>query len=325
MKLNLLSKIIFAILLAFTVNSFVYFGFANIYSSTIFNYENFQEQFHSGIYQYRILSSYFFVWVYDFLSFLNIDYQVFKLKFINPDSEPQMYLSFYILNTFFMVLSSIMLVLITDSKNFISTNSEKLLTVAISLFCIALSTFVIVPYDVSSYFFILVFFYFLLQYLEKQSILILVLLNTIIIISTFNRESSALSLSLAATLLYSKFELKKKTIVPIVVLGLSFLGVYSGLRMMSENFTTNDGNLLVQNFTQPKNLLGLLFWLVFFSFTLMLAKDKKALNHILLFHLLSFPYIFLCIYTGILYEIRLYIPLLLTSLLLSKTEFLRID
>lgn len=325
MKLNLLSKIIFAILLAFTVNSFVYFGFANIYSSTILNYENFQEQFHSGIYQYRILSSYFFVWVYDFLSFLNVDYQVFKLKFINPNSEPQMYLSFYILNTFFMVLSAIMLVLITDSKNFIATSAEKILIVAISLFSIALSTFVIVPYDVSSYFFILMFFYFVLQYLQKQSIFLLVLLSIIIIVSTFNRESSALSLSLAATLLYSKFGLKKETIVPIVVLGLSFLGVYLGLRLISENFTTNDGNLLVQNFTQPKNLLGLLFWLVFFGFTLMLAKDKKTLNYILLFHLLSFPYLLLCIYTGILYEIRLYIPLLLTSLLLSKTEFLRID
>ena len=325
MKLNILSKIIFAILLAFTVNSFVYFGFANIYSSTIFNYENFHEQFNSGIYQYRILSSYFFVWVYDFLSFLNVDYQVFKLKFINPNSEPQMYLSFYILNTFFMVLSAIMLVLITDSKNFIATSAEKILIVAISLFSIALSTFVIVPYDVSSYFFILVFFYFMLQYLQKQSILLLVLLSIIIILSTFNRESSALSLSLAATLLYSKFGLKKETIVPIVVLGLSFLGVYLGLRLISENFTTNDGNLLVQNFTQPKNLLGLLFWLVFFGFTLMLAKDKKTLNYILLFHLLSFPYLLLCIYTGILYEIRLYIPLLLTSLLLSKTDFSRID
>ena len=89
---------------------------------------------------------------------------------------------------------------------------------------------------------------------------------------------------------------------------------------MNGNFTTNDGNLLIQNFTQPKNILGILFWLVFFAFTLILAKDQKAVKHILIFHLLSFPYLILCFYTGILYEIRLYIPLLLTSLLLSKTE-----
>lgn len=325
MKLNLFSKIIFALLLAFTVNTFVYFGFANIYSSTILNYDNFQEQFHSGIYQYRILSGYFLIWIYDALTYLNLDYQIFKLKFVNPDSEPQMYLSFYILNTFFILLAAIMMVLITESKSFVATYSEKLLITTVAIFSIALSQFVIVPYDVSSYFLLLVFFYFLPGYLKKQSISILVLLSIIITVSTFNRESSALSLSLAATLLYSKFGLKKKTILPIAILGVIFTGVYFGLRLMSENFTTNDGNLFIQNFTEPKNILGILFWLVFFVFTLMLAKDKKARKNILLFHLFSFPYLILCFYTGILYEIRLYIPLFLTSIYLSKIELSTID
>lgn len=320
MKLNLLSKIIFAVLLAFTVNSFVYFGFANIYSSKILNFQSFQEQFHSGIYQYRILSGYFLIWIYDLLSTFNIDYDIFKLKFLNPDSEPQMYFSFYILNTFFMMLSGAMMVLITDSKSFVATSSEKLLIIAVAIFVIALSQFVIVPYDVSSYFFLLIFFYFLIQYLQQQSNSKLIILSFIIIISTLNRESSALSLSLAATLLYSKFGLQKKTILPISVLGMIFIGVYFGLRLMSENFSTNDGNLLIQNFTEPKNILGILFWLVFFVFTMMLAKDQRAAKHIVLFHLLSFPYLILCFYTGILYEIRLYIPLFLTSIMLSKTE-----
>ena len=312
-------------LLAFTVSSFVYFGFANIYSSKILNDQSFQEQFHSGIYQYRILSAYFLVWIYDFLSTLNIDYELFKLKFLNSNSEPQMYLSFYILNTFFMMLSAAMIILITESRSFVANYSEKLLITAVAIFSIAVSQFVVVPYDVSSYFLLLVFFYFLLQYLEKESALKLIILSIIILISTLNRESSALSLSLAATLLYFKFGLKKKTILPIAVLGLVFISVYFGLRMVNENFTTNDGNLLVQNFTQPKNLLGISFWLVFFIFTLMLAKDKKAAQNIFIFHLLSFPYLILCFYTGILYEIRLYIPLFLTSLLLSKTELSRID
>ena len=312
-------------LLAFTVSSFVYFGFANIYSSKILNDQSFQEQFHSGIYQYRILSAYFLVWIYDFLSTLNIDYELFKLKFLNSNSEPQMYLSFYILNTFFMMLSAAMIILITESRSFVANYSEKLLITAVAIFSIAVSQFVVVPYDVSSYFLLLVFFYFLLQYLEKESALKLIILSIIILISTLNRESSALSLSLAATLLYFKFGLKKKTILPIAVLGLVFIGVYFGLRMVNGNFTTNDGNLLIQNFTQPKNLLGISFWLVFFIFTLMLAKDKKAAQNIFIFHLLSFPYLILCFYTGILYEIRLYIPLFLTSLLLSKTELSRID
>ncbi len=235
-----------------------------------------------------------------------------------------MYLSFYILNTIFIILSALMLVLITQSKTFVATLSEKILIIAVSIFSIALSSFVIVPYDVSSYFFLLLFIYFLIRYLQKQTTARVILLGIIILVSTLNRESSALSLSLAATLLYTKFGLKRKAIVPMFVLGIIFLAVYLGLRLMSENFTTNDGNLLSQNFSQPKNILGILFWLVFFAFSLLLAKDRKAVKLILIFHVFSIPYLLLCFYTGILYEIRLYIPLFLTSILLSKIELSKI-
>ena len=311
--------------MAFTVNSFVYFSFGNLYSSTVLNYADFENQFHSGIYQYRILSGYFLIWIYDFLSSLNIDYQIFKLKFFNTDAEPKMYLSFFILNTIFLILSSIVLVFITETKNCIATQSEKILMISVAIFAISLSQFVIVPYDVSSYFFLLLFFFFLLKYLEKDSALNLIILLVILIISTFNRESSALSLSLAATLLYAKFGLKKKMYLPIIFLFVSFIAVYLGMRLWSESFSTNDGNLLEENFSQPKNFLGILFWMIFFIFTLILAKDRKGVRLILIFHVLSFPYILMCFYTGILYEVRLYIPIFLTSLILSRTEFSRFD
>ena len=296
-----------------------------MYSSKVLNYADFENQFHSGIYQYRTFSGYFLIWIYDFLSTLNIDYQIFKLKFFNTDAEPKMYLSFFILNTIFLILSSIVLVFITETKNFIATQSEKILMISVAIFAISLSQFVIVPYDVSSYFFLLFFFFFLLKYLEKDSALNLIILLVILIISTFNRESSALSLSLAATLLYAKFGLKKKMYLPIIFLFVSFIAVYLGMRLWSESFSTNDGNLLEENFSQPKNFLGILFWMIFFIFTLILAKDRKGVRLILIFHVLSFPYILMCFYTGILYEVRLYIPIFLTSLILSRTEFSRFD
>lgn len=321
MKLNLFSKIIFAVLLAFTVNSFVYFSFGNIYSSKILNFKDFQDQFHSGIYQYRILSGYLLIWIYELLSNLNIDYEIFKLKFLNTDSEPQLYLSFYILNSIFLILSALMMVLITESKDFVATNSEKLLMIAVAIFSISLSQFVIVPYDISSYFFLLLFFYILIRYLKTSSKPTLLFLIILIVVSTFNRESSALSLSLAATLLLAKFGFNRKIIIPIAILTASFLAVYAGLRLSSPQFSTNDGNLLAQNFTNPKNLLGLLFWLLLFVFTLILAKDRASRKNILVFHIFSIPYLILCFYTGIIYEIRLYIPIFLTSILLSRIRF----
>lgn len=320
MKLNLFSRLLLAALLAFTVNSFIYFSFGNIYSSKILNYAGFSHQFQSGIYQYRILSAYFLIWIYDVLSGLNIDYQLLKLHFLREDAEAQMYLSFYILNTIFLVFSAVMMVLISDFKNFIATPSEKILLIAVTVFVLAFSQFVIVPYDVSSYFLMLLFFYVLMKYLKNNSPLNLILLLLILIISTLNRESSALSLSLAATLLFVKFGTTKKTIIPILALAAGFVAVYLGMRLFHDSFSTNDGNLLRENFTQPKNILGLLFWVVFFVFTLVIAKDHRAVHLILLFHLLSLPYILMCFYSGIVYEIRLYVPLFLTSLLLGRLE-----
>lgn len=320
MKLNLFSRLLFAALLAFTVNSFIYFSFGNIYSSKILNYAGFSDQFQSGIYQYRILSAYFIIWIYNLLSGLNIDYQLFKLHFLRNDAEAQMYLSFYILNTIFLLLSAVMMVLISAFKNLIATPSEKIMLIAVAVFVLAFSQFVIVPYDVSSYFLMLLFFYVLMKYLKNNSLLNLILLLLILIISTLNRESSALSLSLAATLLYVKFGTTKKAIFPILALAAVFVAVYLGMRLFHESFSTNDGNLLRENFTQPKNILGLLFWVVFCVFTLVIAKDRRAVHLILLFHLLSLPYILMCFYSGIIYEIRLYVPIFLTSLLLGRLE-----
>ena len=320
MKLNLFSKLIFAALLAFTVNSFVYFSFGNIYSSKILNYTEFRQQFSSGIYQYRILSGYFLIWIYELLSNLNIDYGIFKLKFFDGSAEPKMYLSFFLLNTFFLVLTSAVMVLITETKNFVATSSEKILFTAVAVFTIGLSQFVIVPYDISSYFFLMLFFLTLIRYTAKNSVIQLIFLGILMLISTLNRESSALSLSLTATLLYAKFGLKKGTLIPVALLGITFLMAYFGMRLMNESFTTNDGNLLIQNFSQPKNVLGLLFWLLFFVFSVLLAKDRKAVQNILIFHLLSTPYIVMCFYAGIIYEIRLYIPLFLCALFLSRTK-----
>lgn len=318
MKFRKITNMLFLTVLAFLLNTFVYFAFGNIYSSSILNYSAFQEQFSGGIYQYRILSVHALIYIYDLLGTLNLDYSVFKLKFLNPDSEPQMFLAFYMLNTFFLVLTAVMMVLITESKQFAATASEKVLMASLSIFVIALSQFVIVPYDVSSYFFLLLFFWVFVKYLDNKSPGNFILLAVIVAVSTLNRESAALSVSLAATLLCSRSGLKKATIIPVAALAGTFLTVYLGMRLVAETFSTNDGNLLLQNFTQPKNILGLVFWFTFFAFTILISNGKEQTRNILVFHALSAPYIVMCLYTGILYEARLYVPLFLTGLILAK-------
>jgi hypothetical protein len=147
----------------------------------------------------------------------------------------------------------------------------------------------------------------------------------ILALSTLNRETAALSVSIAATLLYAKNGLRQDTKVPVLILAGVFVAGYFGLRMFSEDFSTNDGNLLIQNFTQPKNLLGLVFWITLLVFSLLIAKNKGCSRRVLMFHVLSAPYIFMCFYSGILYEIRLYIPLFITSVLTGRTKLNQIS
>ena len=317
-KLASFGRLIILMLAAFVVNSFIYFSFINSYSSSIFNIQNFEQQFHSGVYQYRVLSAYFFFWIYDFLGTQNIDYQVLKLKFLSSDFQPQVYLAFYVLNTFFLLASTLVLHLILESKHFIMSASEKILLILLFIFIIAVSQFVVVPYDVSSYFFLLLFFLFMLKFLQKRKTWQLVLLSLIIIISTFNRETAALSISAAAVLLFNTYGISKKSILPLFLFIISFVGVYVGLRYFNTSFITNDGNLLTQNFSDIKNMAGLFFWVVFFLISLFAAKRIENKKAILLFHVFALPYLVMCFYVGILYEIRLYIPLLLVSFLLAN-------
>ncbi|MFC6267066.1 hypothetical protein [Frigoriflavimonas asaccharolytica] len=303
--------------IAFVINTIIYFSFANVYSSSILNIQSFENQFSSGVYQYRVLSGYFFFWIYDFLGTLDLNYQIFKLKFLNPESESQVYLAFYSLNTIFLLATVFVLNLILECEQLMINASEKLFLNFIVIFIIGLTQFIIVPYDVSSYFFLLLFFFVFLKYLEKKSVLKLIFLSIIIIISTLNRETAALSLSLAASLLIFKEGISIKSIKPLVPLVLSFLLVYVGLRYLNKTFTTNDGNLLLQNFTNPKNILGIVAWLVLFAFSMMLSKSSANRKLIFLYHGFALPYILMCFFSGILYEVRLYVPLFLVSILLA--------
>ncbi len=318
MTKNLAPKILFAVLLTFTLNSLVYFSFGNIYSHSILSYESFGAQFGFGVYSLRVLSAVLLVGVYEFLGTLQLDYTFLKLKLSDSGVEPQMLVAFYILNTFFAVLCGVLLIFITNLKSFVASNTEKILITTAGIFAISISQFVIVPYDCSSYFFLLFFILVFLKYCESQKKHFLVVAGLLIFVATLNRETAALSLSFAATMLYQLYGLKKKTLSILVFLGGIFVATYFGLRVLSGSFSTNDGSLLTENFTKLKNYFGMLFWLVFFSFSLLIATGKDTRRSILLFHLFSAPYILMCFYTGILYEVRLYVPLFLSALVLGR-------
>lgn len=309
-------EILFVLAFCVIVNTFLYFSFANVYSSETLNAEHFTHQYTNGVYQYRFLSTYLLLKIYDFLNTIHIPIG-FKFYFWKENATPRLFLAFYLLNTFFLGLCGLISLFIQKGK---TNRKERLLTTSVVVFGIVISQFVLVPYDISSYFFILLFLYLLKKYLEREDFKTLFLLGGVLFISTLNRESSALSISLAGSILFLKNGLVKKTILPLGLFVVIFIITYLGMRFQYGGFSTNDGNLLIENLTMPKNYLGLLFGVIFFGFTLLISGREKW-QAIILFHLLSLPYIVMCFYTGILYEIRLYIPLFITAIFIPFINF----
>jgi len=317
MKVNLFVKMIFVSLFAIVTNIFVYFAFGNVYSAPLFNIESFKEQYETGVYQYRWLSSSLLIYIYNFLESLPFRIQL-KMDFWDKNAQPNMFFAYAFLNTFFLILSNIILLLITETKYFLANQSEKIFVITISTLAIGISQFVLVPYDCSSYFFLFAFVLIFLKFLENEKLILLLSLVFILVISTLNRESSALSLSFAAVFLYHKYGLKKESLQPLIFLVIGFLATYILVRLSFDSFEIRNDNFFLGNITATRSRFGILFWIVFFMFSLLISNDKKTTKNILIFHVLSLPYIIMCFYTGALYEIRLYIPIFLSCLIISK-------
>lgn len=322
MKYSAWTIAVFSAVLAFTLSTFLYFSFNNIYSVSILSRENFETQFFSGIYKFRLLSSWLVLAVYDFLQSFTADYGDLQER-LPKTADARMLIALYAVNTLFLILSALLLTFITSAKEFCATGGEKIAAVVVAIFVMVFTQYVLVPYDVSAYFFFLFFLWILLTYLRTKKTILFIAMLGMMIISTLNRETAALSLSVAATLFYREEGFGRQFFIRLIWLTLAFLAVYSGLRLSFGGFTTNDGNLLAQNFTEPKNGLGLLFWLLLFAFTLLFARDRKAQGNILLFHLFALPYLAFCLYSGILYEVRLYVPLFLGGLFLSRVHLFK--
>lgn len=314
---NLFRNVVSAVFMAL-VNFFVYFGFANQYSSTSFSLDSFQAQYNSGIYQFRFLSTRAILWLYEWLK--NFNFEQIPGHFLDQNADVHLYLALFLYNTLFAVLTVLVI-----GTYFNKQNIRRELKVAFPLLLalmIGLSEFVIVPYDTFAYFILVVFFCVLINYLKQNdrtvSLLILCLL---MIIGTLNRETMALALALTASVLLVEWNVSKDSILPLSLLTVIFVATYFVLRVVFHTGTTTDGLLLGQNFSSAKNLLALLFIVLMLIIPLMLSQTPEQRKLILVFYFFSLPYILFCLFVGILFEIRLFVPLFIPAVMLSQCTF----
>lgn len=286
-------------------------GFSNVYSEKIFHPEYFQKQFHSGVYQYRILSVWLTETLYPYLKDLGIYVPV--TGGFSQQTDPFLFTSIFIINLFFCVLTCLVMLRITDETYTEGTIRERTLIPLFGMLVCAVSQFVTVPYDYSAWFFLLLSFLLMIRIRNASDSWRYAVLVLVFILSCFNRETAALSLSLWAAYFFFTERISKRVLLGSITGVLIFISIYLGIRYYMGSLISNDGSTLYENISKPQNLFGGMFILILYSISLFLSLPENR-GLIQLFHLFSIVYLITCICTGILFEIRLYIPLFLISL-----------
>jgi len=321
MKSSLIQPILISILLSLVTSKIVYFGFTPNYAADIFSKQAFNGRFDHDVYKYRILSKYLLFKVDKWLGRTMPEKGAENRILINTkEGSERFYYAFYYLNTFFLILTSILMILLLNlNHSFKLSESEQYLIIFLVPVVICLSQFTVCMYDVSSYFFQLLILYIYLRYIDQRFIETILFICLIVILSTLNRESSALSVSMIALLLFKKMGITKKSAASIASIAFSFLVTYLALR----NFIVDRQHIRIINiqagqFLIDTNIIGLIFWGLFFYLPMVIANSNENRYMIAFFHLLSLPYILICLKDGVLWEVRLYVPLFISSLFLSK-------
>lgn len=331
---NILSTItrylLIGIVFPFLVQYVIYFRFTPNYNINAFSEAHIKEGSNKGVFRYRVLGTDLHLWLYHKLSKIptirdmkeNPLYEK-RLFYLDKDADKTFYFTYFLVALFFSILTSVFMLLIFDSGPFFEmTLQEKIFIPACLSLFIGLTNFVVTPYDNLSYFLLILAIFCFLKFLQTRIGLYFMGVCCIILLSTLNRESSLLIVSFIAGIYISIYKITdfrwvRKMILPT----LCFMIPYFGLRFfLGGDSSVSEGSKLLANlsFFKISKLSGVLF-VPFFFYCILNMTSLKA-NRILIrnFLIMAAPYIIIIPLVGILIEYRLWLPVLIPVIVLSR-------
>jgi hypothetical protein len=287
----------------------------------VFHKAGFLSQYEHGIYKYRVLGRILLIGTHRFMTSETLPARVARGLFarlpasaqvMDKEADPNFYAAYFVQNAFFLILcSSILYMLLIQYNSGELSSSLGAHTVGVLL--IALSQYVVCPYDN------LFYSLFLLSVLliVRPFRLSFVLLSLVLALSTLARESSILTLPFYyAFHLRQNTKLKKKELYELLFLGGTFVATYAMLRAFIGLETPfYKGVLLMINFTDLWSISGTLL-LPVVSFLLCAGSQYK--KRCIAFLLASSPYVLAMLIIARTWEIRLWVPIWLGLLILSR-------
>lgn len=322
--------VIICIIFPFIIHYIAYFGFISNYGKNVYSVNSFKNHYESGLYRFRFLGRLLQLKTYELVKKNTEleDKQSPYVQYLDKNGDDAFYLTYFLVNVIFNILSSIVIFL-TFSNRKIFSLPEKMVNIytLIAIFLTGFTLYVITPYDALSYFLIMLGCNFILQLLLKPSVITFLFLLFTLCICTITRESSAILLSFFAALLFI-FQVslpKKLYYFRLLFLSvLSYLLVYIFLRIrlgFGNGFYQSGIIMYLNNLTNLNPIIGGLFFIVAAYFIHSFAEKNENRKLFFTFLIFCSPYLFFCWFTGIFFETRLWIPVLLPALVLINIDF----
>ncbi|HEV3412832.1 MAG TPA: hypothetical protein VG101_10150 [Puia sp.] len=324
MKFNLFMTSVLVIMLSMVVSKIVYFGFTPNYGADIFARRAFDAKFDHGGDRYRVLSKYM---VYGADGLLGRSMKEggaeARVRTITGGASERFYYAIYYVNTLFLALTSLMVVLLLNlDKSLKFSDPEKMLLVFFVPILLGLTQFTVHYYDLSSYFLELLILYVFLKNIDSRYGQTMTTIMGLVVLSTLNRESAEVSVALIAVLLLTRFGATRRVVWSIVGMVGCWVVTYVALRLAigaggpPPKAAAGAGN----GFEPDMFMMGVIFWVLFIYLPFALAATEENKYLIGGFFVLSIPYIISSLAGGDLWAVRLYVPLFLGALFLSRLD-----
>ncbi|WET47703.1 hypothetical protein PYS58_14080 [Chryseobacterium indologenes] len=315
---------LFVAVLPFLLFAMSYYGFESSYVR-LKTMEKAPDFMFSSVYAYRIIPNYLSVHATEIVTFIVENYLPFLKNFLLKQGT-LFYHSIFLINSFFFVLSSVVLnslFKLSPTGVFLHLNIRRMIHL-LAIFFIVIIQYVPTNCDSIAIFFYLSGALLTLKYLQHRKALDFIVLCAVVFISTLARETSCLNISFFAAVCIDFEKLKKKNftfIKELVFLVIAFIVPYVGLRMaIHQDVSFVEGIYIMDNFSSPFNISGLLFGTLSLYFSYLLCNDTgKILIRKYLFF--ATPYLVMIAMVGLFWEVRLFIPLILTGFIFTSYQF----
>lgn len=320
-----INGLLFVIILPFLLYFMSYYGFESSYT-ILKTSERPPEFLFNSVYAYRVIPNYISVKMTDFMEYV-IQYQSpFIKNFLSKNGTP-FYHGLFLVNSFFFILCSVILhkILKLNPSEFISDSKVRRIVHLLTVFFIVITQYAPTNCDMIALFCYLSGVYLTFKYYLTKKLQFYLFLVILIAASTFVRETACLNIAFFAAVFFSFNKLKKfqfKYITPVIPLILAFIIPYLGLRklVVIEEVTFVEGFYINRNFTSPFNLAGLVFAGIVMYFIYKQCTEETNKRFIKEYLFFSLPYLFMITMVGLFWEVRLFLPIILTSLIVASCQ-----